>query len=96
MNITEIYVEDETGTIKAVWFNQPYLANSLLEGSWVSLSGKVYPVKSDKVGAKQFNRVNVNKSPTFSHQSKKIDTTSQAISKTFININNLCHMDIKS
>lgn len=41
MNITEIYVEDETGTIKAVWFNQPYIANSLPEGSLVSLSGRV-------------------------------------------------------
>jgi len=74
MNITEIYIEDKTGAIKAVWFNQPYIANSLPEGSWVSLSGKVYPVKSDKVGAKQFNGVNLNKGLYLSNPSyEKID-----------------------
>src|SRR3989344_1267069 len=31
MNITEALVEDETGIIKALWFNQPYLANTLKE-----------------------------------------------------------------
>ncbi len=41
MFITEAFVEDRSGAIKAVWFNQPYLANTLKEGLTVSLSGKV-------------------------------------------------------
>ncbi|MDP2720458.1 MAG: ATP-dependent DNA helicase RecG [bacterium] len=61
MNITEIYVEDETGGIKATWFNQPYIANSLPEGTWVSLSGKVNPTKPTKVGAKLLSGTNINK-----------------------------------
>ncbi|MBU1102561.1 ATP-dependent DNA helicase RecG [Patescibacteria group bacterium] len=39
--ITEAFVQDSTGTIRAVWFNQPFLADTLKEDSLVSLSGKV-------------------------------------------------------
>jgi len=41
INITEALVEDDSGTIKAIWFNQPYLAKVLAEGASVSLSGKI-------------------------------------------------------
>ena len=41
MHITEAIVEDPTGKIKAVWFNQPYISDSLTEGKSVRLSGKV-------------------------------------------------------
>ncbi|MEK9158031.1 MAG: ATP-dependent DNA helicase RecG [Patescibacteria group bacterium] len=47
LTITEAYIEDESGTIKAVWFNQPYIANTLIEGTRVSLAGTV---KLDKHG----------------------------------------------
>jgi len=40
MYITEALIEDKTGAIKAVWFNQPYLTNTLKKGSNVFLSGK--------------------------------------------------------
>jgi ATP-dependent DNA helicase RecG len=39
--ITEALVQDDTGAIKAVWFNQPYLANTIKRGHDVFLSGKV-------------------------------------------------------
>lgn len=41
MTITEALVEDETGDIKVLWFNQPYLANSLKEDDFICLAGKV-------------------------------------------------------
>ena len=41
MLITECFVQDDTGTIRAVWFNQPYVSDSLTEGKGVRLSGKV-------------------------------------------------------
>lgn len=41
VNITEAIVEDDSGSIKAIWFNQPYLAKVLAEGTAVSLSGKI-------------------------------------------------------
>lgn len=41
INITEAIIEDATGKVKAVWFNQPYLVKVLEEGAAVSLSGKI-------------------------------------------------------
>ena len=41
MDITQIVIEDETGQIRAVWFNQPYLASSLKEDDFICLAGKV-------------------------------------------------------
>lgn len=41
MNLTEALIEDDSGAIKAVWFNQPFLVRNLSAGVNVSLSGKV-------------------------------------------------------
>jgi len=41
MYITEAQIQDETGIIKAVWFNQPYISDTLTEEKNVRLSGKV-------------------------------------------------------
>lgn len=41
MNITEAFVADDTGTIKAVWFNQPFLTKTLKAGDEICLAGRV-------------------------------------------------------
>lgn len=41
MVLAEAVIEDETGKIKALWFNQSFIARNLRSGSAVSLSGKV-------------------------------------------------------
>ncbi len=41
MDITEVIIEDEMGQIPALWFNQPYLAQSLKEDQYICLAGKV-------------------------------------------------------
>lgn len=41
MSITTAVIRDDTGGIRAVWFNQPYLEETLPEGTNVSLAGKV-------------------------------------------------------
>ena len=41
MVLTEIIVKDDTGAIKSVWFNQPYLINQFKPGRLINLSGKV-------------------------------------------------------
>ena len=41
MAITEAIVKDNSGSIKVLWFNQPYLADTLKQGSLVCLAGKV-------------------------------------------------------
>lgn len=40
MTIVNAVIQDETGAIKASWFNQPYIANSLKEGDFISMAGK--------------------------------------------------------
>jgi ATP-dependent DNA helicase RecG len=39
MTITTAIIKDDSGAIKAVWFNQPYIENALTEGTRVSLAG---------------------------------------------------------
>jgi len=39
-SVTEAFIQDQTGVVRAVWFNQPYLENSLPLQAMVSLSGK--------------------------------------------------------
>jgi ATP-dependent DNA helicase RecG len=40
MSITTATVQDDSGAVRAVWFNQPYLEESMPEGTLLSLSGK--------------------------------------------------------
>jgi ATP-dependent DNA helicase RecG len=40
VSLCEAVVSDETGSIKIVWFNQPYLAKQLRPGNEIILSGK--------------------------------------------------------
>ena len=46
---TEAILGDETGNIRAVWFNQPYLAKKLRTNSQIVLSGKVSLFRDRKV-----------------------------------------------
>ncbi|MEK7659490.1 MAG: ATP-dependent DNA helicase RecG [Patescibacteria group bacterium] len=45
--LTRALIEDETGKVNAVWYNQPFLVNSIKPGKLISVSGKV---KLDKYG----------------------------------------------
>ena len=40
MSLTQAVVEDNSGAVKVVWFNQPYLVNVLKKGDAVIMSGK--------------------------------------------------------
>ena len=41
MSVTEAVIFDETGSIRATWFNQAYIANTLRAGRTANFSGKV-------------------------------------------------------
>lgn len=47
LHITEAVISDGTGTLKAVWFNQPYLKAKLVPGTGVVLAGKLEFRNSD-------------------------------------------------
>jgi ATP-dependent DNA helicase RecG len=46
---TEALVSDNTGTIKVVWFNQPYLAKTLKTNTQIVLSGRIGAFKGSMV-----------------------------------------------
>jgi ATP-dependent DNA helicase RecG len=46
---TEVIVGDETGNMRAVWFNQPFLAKKFITNAQLVLSGRVSEFKGNKV-----------------------------------------------
>lgn len=48
MYVTEAIISDDTGQIRAVWFNQPYLKNVLAAGRRVNFAGKVSLSEEDQ------------------------------------------------
>lgn len=49
MFIVEALITDDTGSIRAVWFNQPYIRNILGVGRRVNLAGKVAQAKDGEI-----------------------------------------------
>jgi len=47
ISMAECFLEDQSGRIKAVWFNQPYLAKMIRDGSPVRVTGKVSERKGE-------------------------------------------------
>ncbi len=41
MVLTQATIGDETGKLKVIWFNQPYLINTFKKGDYVCLAGKI-------------------------------------------------------
>ncbi len=48
MAITEMRIADKTGTAQAIWFNQPYIQQTLKVGDEVYLSGKIQTTLLEK------------------------------------------------
>ena len=46
---TEAVIGDESGNVRAIWFNQPYVAKALRPGIRIALSGRVSVYKGRKV-----------------------------------------------
>lgn len=58
MYITEALIKDESGSLRAVWFNQPYLTKNIKEKDIIFLSGKLSKGKLlspvyEKIGEKE-------------------------------------------
>ncbi|QQR52088.1 ATP-dependent DNA helicase RecG [bacterium] len=47
LHLTEAIITDGTGTVKAIWFNQSYLAKTFVQGTPVLLSGELKFVRND-------------------------------------------------
>lgn len=46
MQVTTAYVKDITGTLKVVWFNMPFLRNTLAGGGLITLRGRIVSKKT--------------------------------------------------
>ena len=57
MTMATATVEDETGKIQCVWFNQPYLAKMTPEGAMVRIEGKVSERRKQTEGAETAGRI---------------------------------------
>jgi ATP-dependent DNA helicase RecG len=69
MILTQAILKDDSGEIKVVWFNQPYLINVLKENDFVSLAGKII---SDEYGLYLSNPVyeKISKNKTLIHTAR--------------------------
>ena len=47
LHLTEAIITDGTGTVKAIWFNQSYLAKTFVQGTPILLSGELKFVRND-------------------------------------------------
>lgn len=41
LSITNAIIEDDSGALRVVWFNQPYISSSVIKGAKIILSGKI-------------------------------------------------------
>ncbi|MCR4311366.1 MAG: GxxExxY protein [Candidatus Taylorbacteria bacterium] len=65
------WIEDDTGKIKVVWFNQPYLAKMTQEGALVRIEGKVSQRRARQSDA---TRSTLHASPSLYFSNPKIET----------------------
>ncbi|MBD3282272.1 MAG: ATP-dependent DNA helicase RecG [Candidatus Portnoybacteria bacterium] len=85
MVITEAIIEDKSGTIKAVWFNQPFLTNNLRQGKIVSLSGKMaIGPKGPYLSSPSYELISTYKTPTHTARLVPIYPETTGISSRFI------------
>ncbi|EKD85620.1 MAG: ATP-dependent DNA helicase [uncultured bacterium] len=72
-------IEDETGIIEIVWFNQPYIAKTISKGDFISLSGKI---------EQKLNKL-VMQSPDYEIVPQKRDPASDGRTSNFIHTGRL-------
>ena len=59
--ITEATLEDETGKLKVVWFNQPYLINTFKPNDFLFLAGKiVYKKNKSYLSSPSYEKIQAN------------------------------------
>lgn len=49
LSFTEAYLEDNTGRIKLIWFNQPYLSRQLHDADHIVVAGKIEHFKTNQL-----------------------------------------------
>lgn len=55
--MSEAWLEDGTGKVKLMWFNQPYIAKMLVDGTMVKITGRVEGATSKYIANPEVERV---------------------------------------
>jgi len=76
MILTQATLGDETGKLKVIWFNQPYLINNFKKGDYVCLAGKI----AGKGSAKYLSNPAYEKIPTFAAPFAEVATEAEKAS----------------
>jgi ATP-dependent DNA helicase RecG len=61
--VVEALISDHTGTIRAVWFNQPYIARQLKPGTPIMIAGKIDFYQGIQIYPKAYEIVEGNREP---------------------------------
>lgn len=64
-SITEALVSDKTGSLKIIWFNQPFILDNIHEGDEILIAGKVFFEKELVIKNPEWERIN--KGEEFQH-----------------------------
>ncbi len=76
--VSEGYLRDQSGRIKLMWFNQPYIAKMYLNGTWVKAVGKVAGKEGSLYLANpQLERAAISEEGLFEQPEATIDLDSQ-------------------
>jgi len=83
MRFTEGLIEDASGSIKIIWFNQPYLATSLHEGDDIFIAGRI---DVGKYGMQFVNPVyeHVSDNPTHTARVVPVYSTTKSVTQKTI------------
>ena len=62
ISLTEALIEDESGTIKIIWFNQPFITKNIKIGDHISVAGKIIERQGQlAVSSPQYEKMGGNK-----------------------------------
>jgi len=75
--MAEGYVEDETGRIQCVWFNQPYVAKMFSDGMLVRIEGKVSGRQKKPINPVPIHEVAINVATRLYFSNPKIETVNK-------------------
>ncbi len=86
--LTEILVSDDTGTIRAIWFNQPFLKNILKPNLKINLSGKISLYQGQELyfNNPQYEILKEKKEPTHTARIVPIYPETKGLTSKFIRL----------
>ncbi|HNX11039.1 MAG TPA: ATP-dependent DNA helicase RecG [bacterium] len=82
LSVVEALISDESGSIKAIWFNQPFVAKNIKTGDYLSLGGKVTEYHGQAVlSSPVYEKTEFNQAPLHTQGLTPIYATTQGLTQ---------------